>query len=56
MALSQLHYLFILELHNDTFLLCRLCNDRMITQNTQLDATVNHKILLLCHTDTAQKM
>lgn len=26
MALSQLHYLFILELHNDTFLLYRLCN------------------------------
>lgn len=27
MALLQLHYLFILELHNDTFLLYRLCND-----------------------------
>jgi hypothetical protein len=24
------------------------------TQNTQLDATINHKILLLCSTDTAQ--
>jgi hypothetical protein len=27
MVLSQLHYLFILELFNDTFLLYRLCND-----------------------------
>ena len=26
-ALSQLHYLFILELHSNTFLLYRLCND-----------------------------
>jgi len=25
-----------------------------VTQNTQLDATINRKILLLCHTDTAQ--
>ena len=25
-----------------------------ITQNTQLDATINRKILLLCRTDTAQ--
>ena len=24
------------------------------TQNTQLDATINRKILLLCRTDTAQ--
>jgi len=27
MALSQLHYLFIHELYNYTFLLYRLCND-----------------------------
>lgn len=27
MAVSQLHYLFILALHNDAFLLYRLCND-----------------------------
>jgi hypothetical protein len=26
----------------------------LFTQNTQLDATINRKILLFCHTDTAQ--
>jgi len=30
------------------------CTYTYVTQNTQLDATINSKILLLCRTDTAQ--